>query len=73
MSTQKTIETRTELLIQTISEWPEWKRQSICIDESDFALLESITVHTQRTYLQRSTQTRNVATRNRVAKKTSTY
>ncbi len=33
---------KTVELIETILGWPEWKIRSICIDQSDIALLEKI-------------------------------
>lgn len=33
---------QTSFLIQMIEEWPDWKKESICIDQSDIALLKII-------------------------------
>lgn len=35
---------KTAELIETILGWPDWKIRSICVDQSDIALLERIKV-----------------------------
>lgn len=35
---------KTTELIETILRWPEWKRRSICVDQSDIELLDMIRI-----------------------------
>lgn len=36
---------KTEAMMREIASWPEWKKKSICVDDSDIELLQKIESH----------------------------
>ena len=40
--TEESIESRYKLLMQQIADWPDWKIQALCLDESDLKIKNNV-------------------------------